>query len=88
MAISEQERDAILDTIAAWPAEDQITLAREILQRAERHGVARDDRVGEGSPQRSTWDALYGIAANGKEPPSDEKVEQWLDERRMKEYDS
>lgn len=40
------------------------------------------------STQSSTWDALHGVAANSPEPPSDEQVGQWLDERRTKEHDS
>lgn len=88
MAISAQDRDAILDAIGAWPTEDQITLAREILQRAERKALAREAQAGDSVTQRSTWDALYGVAANDREPPSDEQIEQWRDERRMKEYGS
>lgn len=87
MAISAQDRDAILEAIAAWPTSDQISLARDILLRAIPRIEAREEQARAGSTQRSTWDALYGVASNGREPPSDEQVEQWLDERRMKEYD-
>lgn len=50
--------------------------------------VNRYERHAHTSTQHSTWDALHGVAANSPEPPSDERVEQWLDERRMKEHDS
>ena len=36
--------------------------------------------------ERSTWDALYGIASNGQEPPTDEQVARWLDEHQMEQY--
>lgn len=88
MAISEKDRDAILDAVAAWPADDQITLAAEILRRIVQRNEEREQSGRTGSVQRSTWEALYGAAANGREPPSDQQVEQWLDERRMKENGS
>lgn len=87
MAISEQDRDAIRDAISTWSAGDQIALATEILQRVLRQLVTIEIPEGVDAAQRSTWEALYGIAANGQEPPSDQQVEQWLDERRTKEYD-
>lgn len=82
MAVAPPERDAILRAIENWPIDEQIALARSILQRAETGPSRRTQRT----PARSTWDALYSIAANGSEPPSDEQVAKWLDEHKMEKY--
>lgn len=38
-------------------------------------------------PQLPSWREMAGLAAvPGKEPPSDEQVAQWLDERPMNKY--
>jgi len=78
MAVAPPERDAILRAIEHWAVEDQVALARTILERAAtgQQGMPQDE------PARSTWDALYGIASNGQEPPSDEQVSRWLEERK------
>ena len=77
MAATSPEREAILHAIEGWPIEEQVALARSILQRAETGPSRRTQRA----PARSTWDALYSIAANGSEPPSDGQVARWLEER-------
>lgn len=82
MAATPLEHDAILRAIAAWPVEEQMTLARSILERIT--GSQPSDS-GEGAV-RSTWGALYGVASSGSEPPSDEQVAQWLDEHKMDKY--
>ena len=78
MAVAPSERDAILHAIARWPIEDQLVLARTILERA----AMGQRRTPQEQSARSTWDALYGIASNGQEPPTDEQVAQWLEERQ------
>lgn len=83
MTASVRDRATILQTIRAWPRDEQLALAEEILRQA-------DQAIGDGpvrrEPQRPSWKELAGLAANGQEPPSDEQVEQWLDERRMEKY--
>ena len=82
MAATPLDRKDILHAIEAWPVEDQVALARIILE-----------RTASGQPEtslekldRSTWDALHGIASGGEEPPTDEQVAQWLDEHKMDKY--
>lgn len=74
--------DTILRTIATWPVEEQIRLARAVLERAAASTKRQLGQV----PEQSTWEALYGIASNGQEPPTDDQVAQWLDEQRMEKY--
>ncbi|HEU4783433.1 MAG TPA: hypothetical protein VFS83_08855, partial [Ktedonobacterales bacterium] len=66
----------ILHAIEAWSVEDQVALARTILERVASGQAGSSPE----KPVRSTWEALHGIASNGQEPPTDEQVAQWLDE--------
>lgn len=79
MAIAEQDHEAIQQAVASWPIDEQLALARQILARASVSLRAQ-------TSQRSTWEALYGIASTSQEAPSDEQVAEWLDEHRMKKY--
>ena len=80
MAVTLRDRAAVLRAIESWPVEDQVNLARTILERVS---VSQSQHPKDTSAI-STWDALHGIASNGLEPPTDEQVAQWLDERKMK----
>ncbi len=71
MAISIEEREAILKAIAAWPPEDQMELAQTILQYATTPGMR--------APQRPSWRQMAGLAAQGHPAPSDDDVARWLD---------
>ncbi len=82
MAAAPLDHKDILHAIEAWPVEEQVALARFILERA---ASSRAETSAETSA-RSTWDALHGIASSGNEPPSDEQVAQWLDEHKMEKY--
>jgi hypothetical protein len=72
----------ILHAIERWPVEEQVTLARAILERVASGQVETSLE----KPVRSTWDALHGIASSGQEPPTDEQLAQWLDEHKMDKY--
>jgi hypothetical protein len=76
------DRDTILQVRRSWPLHDQMALAQAILQTVSEQ--LSEDRP---TPQRQSWREMAGLAAvSGKEPPSDEQVAQWLDERRMNKY--
>ncbi|HEY1390704.1 MAG TPA: hypothetical protein VGF38_19370 [Ktedonobacterales bacterium] len=82
MAATPLDRKDILHAIERWPVEDQVALARTILERA----ASGQPVTGLEKPPRSTWDALHGIASDGREPPTDEQVAQWLDEHKTDKY--
>ena len=82
MAATPLDRTDILHAIEAWPVEDQVALARTILERTALSQLETNQK----KPVRSTWDALHGIASGGEEPPTDEQVAQWLDEHKMDKY--
>jgi hypothetical protein len=75
----------ILHSIDSWSREERLRLARAILDQLAqpRNGSsASPDAVPR--PHSSSFEALYGLAATGGPPPSDEQVAAWLDERRMR----
>jgi hypothetical protein len=86
MAATPLDRETILKTIATWPVEEQVTLARTILERVAAQSGAPAQGADAQPPERSTWEALYGIASSEQQPPSDEQVAQWLDEHRTEKY--
>lgn len=66
--------DAVLREVRDWPDEERQALARELLQRKP-NGFSKP-RI----------DELVGIAKGIGPPPSDELVEQWLEEYRLSRY--
>lgn len=79
MAAPMLDRDTILQAIRDWPPDEQMALVREILEQVRtplvEEPLAPPDSLG-----------LAGLLANGKTPPSDEEVAQWLDEHWMEKY--
>lgn len=79
MAAPTLDRDTILRAIRAWPEDEQLAFAREILQQLRGHVVEEPL-----APPDSR--GLAGLIANGQTPPTDEEVAQWLDEHKMEKY--
>jgi hypothetical protein len=75
----------ILRSIVSWSRDEQVRLARAILDQLARSGngsVSPSDTTP--IPPSSSFAALYGLAASEGTPPSDEQIAAWLDERRMR----
>jgi len=83
MATPALDRETILQAVRTWSPEEQMTLAREILQQTGH--VPLIDEPPE-PPARGSWLGLVGLLATDKPPPTDEEVAQWLDEHRMEKY--
>jgi hypothetical protein len=79
------DRDTLLRVVQTWPIDEQILFAQTIIERARRERGDSEPEVD--ASERSTWDALYGIASGEKEPPTDEQVAQWLDGHKTEKYD-
>jgi hypothetical protein len=84
MASPMQDRERILRDVGEWPVEEQVALARTILQRAE--ALLREQRMLLSAGPRVSSAALRGLLANDQPAPSDEDVARWLDEARMEKY--
>ena len=69
------DEDTILRTIREWPREQQVHLARLILD----PGLATLDPQ-TGRPYVSS-EELRGIGAGGNAPPTDEDIERWRIEK-------
>ncbi|HEY7835147.1 MAG TPA: hypothetical protein VIG30_16345 [Ktedonobacterales bacterium] len=84
MATVPSDRAAILDAGQGLPPGEQLEVARQIMRRYLATVIAE-------APVASwvSWRELAGIGlAPGQEPPTDEQITQWLDERHMKEAQS
>jgi hypothetical protein len=68
--------DLVLKEVTAWPPEHRASLAQAILQTLKQDAPGR----------KPTVDQIIGIARGGGPPPTDQQVEQWLDEHRMRKY--
>jgi hypothetical protein len=89
MATPTLDPSTILRSVATWSRDEQVRLARAILdQLASGSDVSTPPHGAPSEPASSSFDALYGIAATGGLPPSDEEIAEWLDERRMRHLDS
>jgi hypothetical protein len=88
MTSSAPDLTAILRSIASWSPEEQVRLARAILdQLARPSNGSRSPSHATSLLPSSSFAALYGLAASEGIPPSDEQVAEWLDERRMRHLD-
>ena len=56
MVTPTSDRDTILKAIRTWPLEDQVALAKTILQRASSRAAM--------APQRPDWRQMAGLALN------------------------
>lgn len=79
MAIPSLDRETILRVVRSWSPDEQVTLAREILE-----GVGTPTVQEPLDPPNSH--GLAGLFATGAQPPTDEDVARWLDERRLEKY--
>lgn len=71
------EYQSVWEKVQSWPPDMRLTLAESVL------GSLRGDVTRQGS--RGLPAAMVrGIAATGQPPPTDEQVEGWLEDRRMR----
>jgi hypothetical protein len=77
MATQSLDPKTILNNFREWPIEDQVALVHPLIRELAIHEQTTRHRL-------SVYD-LAGIARRGSDIPSDEQIEAWLDERRMKE---
>jgi hypothetical protein len=70
MSATSADREAILRAVEGWPPDEQVALARALLERAAAHSVPPTVEP----LSDSAWDALYGIGSSGSTAPSDEQV--------------
>jgi hypothetical protein len=72
-------REEILVTVRTWPTDDQFDLAFEIFRTLDFDLPSPEER-------REAFLRLRGVLATGAPPPTDEEVQQILEEERLKKY--
>ena len=78
MAIFRADYEEVLKTVEAWPPDQRLTLVQDILKTLA--------TPPQGShPRRRTLKHALGLLETGV-APSDEQVQQWLDEQRLEKY--
>ena len=70
--------NTILKQVEVWPSVDRTALAYEILRSTARHQVV--------PPPRNTAARATGLLRGDGPPPTDEQVEQWIEEERWRKY--
>lgn len=71
--------EGVLKIVSQWPTAQQIALVEDVLRTIS-------SRVEPPRQRRRTLDQALGLLANDRPAPTDEEIEQWLDERRMEKY--
>lgn len=69
----------VLNIVRQWPTAQQIALVKDVLK-------AISSRVEPPKQRRRTLDRALGLLTTDKPAPTDEEVEQWLEERRQSKF--
>ncbi len=77
MVASDTSYETILSIVRAWPEPERLSLVQDVMQTlADEKSAAR----------HPTLEQALGLLATDRPPPTDEEIEQWLDERRTRRY--
>jgi hypothetical protein len=71
--------ESVLDIVRQWPLSQRLTLVQEVLKTLAPEG-------GGASPPRQTLAKALGLLAQNQPAPTDENIQQWLDEHRTEKY--
>lgn len=74
----ESKYDSVLEIIHRWPAEQRVTLIRDVLKTLEPQDEPRHIE--------NTLQLARGLLATNQSPPSDEDIARWLEEYRLEKY--
>lgn len=74
-------RETILETVQTWPKPQRLRLIQEITQNM----VTESEET---LPRQNTADKALGLLRQytDEPPPTDEEVERWLEEERVKKH--
>jgi hypothetical protein len=80
MAVSEtSDYESILAVVSKWPPARRINLLQDVLKTLVPETQTR-------RPQRKTLEKALGLLDTGHPAPSDQEIQQWLDEHRIEKY--
>lgn len=78
MTVEDLDYDAVWRAVSGWPTERRVTLAHALIDSLR----SPPDRP----RPKPSLDELVGSARGEGPAPTDEMVEQWIDEHRMQKY--
>jgi hypothetical protein len=78
-ATQSQELADVVNLVKDWPLDIRISLARRILETAERPAIIE-------TPRTLSLDQVIGILKTDDPPPTDEECERIIEEERMRKY--
>jgi hypothetical protein len=71
--------EGVLNIVRQWPILEQMALVQDVLK-------ALTARLEPARRPGGTLSRALGLLATDQPPPTDEEIEQWLDEHRMEKY--
>lgn len=71
--------EGVLKIVSQWPTAQQIAFVEDVLKTIS-------SRVEPPKQRQRTLDRALGLLATDMPAPTDEEIEQWLDEHRMEKY--
>jgi len=71
----------VLEIVREWPPDRRFALIRDLLET-----LAPVWTEGARRRRRATLEEALGLLATQSPPPSDEEIQQWLNEHRLEKY--
>lgn len=71
--------ESVLDIVRQWPTSQRFTLVQDVLKTLAPEGSGAP-------PPRQTLAKALGLLAQNQTAPTDEEIQQWLDEHRTEKY--
>ncbi len=71
--------ETVLEVVQTWPPAKRLSLVQDVLKT-----LAKE--IEPLRPKRDTLEKALGLLATERPAPSDEEIEQWLDEHRIEKY--
>ena len=68
--------ETVLKTVRQWPPERRLALVQDVLSTLA-------PEVSSSQPKRKTLEEALGLLATDQPAPSDDEIQQWLNERCM-----
>ena len=72
--------EEIVETVQHWPASQRFSLAQILFQSLEPELKQVEHR------KKNTLSKALGLLETSTQAPTDDQVEEWLDERRVEKY--
>lgn len=82
--IQTSKYEDIIKIIRNWPLSQRLTLVQDVLSTFVPE--LETDKLPPPRAKRNTLNNALGLLATNHSPPSDEEIQNWLDEYRLEKY--